>query len=96
MKKAGTFLLSAACLTTLFALPAAAGAPANNDNSVEVEKPAAAPADSDQGYRPRWADPNAKPPEPGIENDPTTFDPADVGVNTGTLSLFITPSDLRA
>jgi hypothetical protein len=91
MKKAGIFFFSAACLTTMFALPAAAGAPTNKDNSVEVEKPAAAAADTDQSYRPRWADPNAKPPEPGIENDPTTFNPADVDVNTDQLNNNISP-----
>ena len=93
MQKAGTLLLFVACLTTVLALPAAAGAPANKDNSIEVEKPAEAPADTDQGYRPRWADPNAKPPEPGIENDPTTFDPSDVGVNTDQLNNNISPID---
>ena len=93
MQKAGTLLLAVACLTTLFAPPAVAGAPATKDNSVEIEKPAAAPADTEQGYRPRWADPNAKPPEPGIENDPTTFDPADVGVNTDQLNNNISPLD---
>ena len=91
MKKAGILYLSAAFLTTAFILPAAAGAPAKNGSSVEVEKPAAAPADTDQGYRPRWADPNAKPPEPGIENDPTTFNPADVDVNTDQLNNNISP-----
>ena len=44
-----------------------------------------------QGYRPRWADPNAKPPEPGIENDPTPFDPADVDANSDTLNNNLSP-----
>ena len=59
----------------------------DDGTSLEVEKPAAVPADSDAGYRPSWANPNAKPPDPGIENDPTPFNPADVDANTDTLNI---------
>ena len=93
MLKAASPIVFAACLTALLVLPAAAGAPANNGSSVEVEKPAATPPESDQGYRPPWADPNAKPPEPGVENDPTTFNPADVDVDTDQLNNNISPID---
>jgi len=31
-----------------------------------------------EGYRPAWANPYAEPPEVGINDDPTPFDPADV------------------
>ena len=93
MRPAGLPVLAAACLTMLFAFPAAAGAPGDPANNAEVEKPAAAPIENDEGYRPRWADPNAKPPEPGIENDPTPFDPAEVDANSDTLNNNINPVD---
>jgi hypothetical protein len=85
MIKAGLRVLVAACL--MAALPIAAKAGSEGGKSIEIEKPAAAPAESDAGYRPPWADPNAKPPEPGIENDPTPFNPADVDQNTNTLDM---------
>jgi hypothetical protein len=84
MIKAGLRVLVVACLTS--ALPLAAKAGGEAGKSIEIEKPAAAPAESDAGYRPPWADPNAKPPQPGIENDPTPFNPSDVDQNTDTLS----------
>ena len=90
MKSAGLVALTVAFLLPLFPLTAAAGA-AGTGTSVEVEKPAAAPAEPEAGYRPRWADPNAKPPEPGIENDPTPFDPADVDANTDSLNNNLSP-----
>jgi hypothetical protein len=93
MRPAGLPVLAAACLTMLFTFPAAAGAPGEPANNAEVEKPAAAPIENNEGYRPRWADPNAKPPEPGIENDPTPFDPAEVGANSDTLNNNINPID---
>ena len=87
MRPAGLFVLAAACLTTLFVLPAAAGTAANQGTNAEVEKAAPPPDEGDGGgYRPRWADPNAKPSEPGVENDPTPFDPADVDANSDTLN----------
>jgi len=92
MRHAGIPVLAAACLM-MFSLPAAAGAPADQGTSAEIEKPAAAQAESGQGYRPRWANPNAKPPAPGIEEDPTPFDPADVDANSGTLGNTINDVD---
>ena len=87
MRPAGLLGLAAACLTTPFVLPAAAaGATANQGTNAEVERAAPPPDESDGGYRPRWADPNAKPSEPGVENDPTPFDPADVDANSDTLN----------
>ena len=76
-------------ITGLMALLTTGSAFGGDDGtSVEVEKPAAvAPADPDTGYRPPWADPNAAPPMPGIENDPTPFNPADVDQNTDTLNI---------
>jgi hypothetical protein len=91
MKLAGPFALTVAFLLPLFPLTATAGAGAEGGTSMEVEKPAVAPAEPEGGYRPRWADPNAKPPEPGIENDPTPFNPADVDANTDTLNNNISP-----
>ncbi|MEO8419790.1 MAG: hypothetical protein ABI457_01225 [Hyphomicrobium sp.] len=93
MRPAGLPVLTTACLTLLFAFPAATGARADPANNAEVEKPAAAPAESDAGYRPRWADPNAKPTEPGIENDPTPFNPAEVDANSDTLNNNLSPID---
>jgi hypothetical protein len=87
MKRAGLVALTVVSLLPFYPLPAAAGAGAGS----EVEKPAIEAAEPEGGYRPRWADPNAKPPQPGIENDPTTFNPADVDVNTDTLNNNISP-----
>jgi hypothetical protein len=86
MRPAGPLVLLAACLTTQYSQPARAGASAEQGTSVEVEKPAPPPVEENQGYRPRWADPDAKPPQPGIENDPTPFDPSDVDANSDTLN----------
>jgi hypothetical protein len=91
MKSAGLVALTVASLLPFYPFTAAAGAGAAGGTSMEVEKPAAAPAAPEAGYRPRWADPNAKPPEPGIENDPTPFDPADVDANTDTLNNNLSP-----
>lgn len=75
-------------LTAFAQPPARAG-----DGSVQLEREAAPPGDGEPGNRPRWADPNAAPPQPGIENDPTPFDPADVGTNADTLNNNINPLD---
>jgi hypothetical protein len=91
MKSAGLVALTVASLLPFYPFTAAAGAGAAGGTSMEVEKPAAAPAEPEAGYRPRWADPNAKPPEPGIENDPTPFDPADVDANTDSLNNNLSP-----
>jgi hypothetical protein len=85
MKPVGLFALTMASLLPFYPIAAAAGA------GTSIEKPTVAPAEPETGYRPRWADPNAKPPEPGIENDPTPFDPADVDANTDTLNNNISP-----
>lgn len=75
-------------ITGLMALlPTSAAVGADEGTSIQVEKPAAAPAEPEAGYRPPWADPNARPPQPGIENDPTPFNPADVDANTDTLNI---------
>jgi hypothetical protein len=86
MREAGLLVLSVACLITAYSLPATAGAPAEQGTSVQVEKPVPPPVENNQGYRPRWADPDAKSPEPGVENDPTPFDPSDVDANSDTLN----------
>jgi hypothetical protein len=77
MKKAGIFVLTAACAAVSFSLPAAAGA-ANQSTGDQAAEALLPPVEKDKGYRPPWADPDAKPPEPGIENDPVPFNPADV------------------
>jgi hypothetical protein len=84
MKQAGLFVVAVACSALLSAPAANAGGDAGRGG--EIEKPAPPPVESNEGYRPRWADPNAKPPEPGIENDPTPFNPADVDTNSDTLN----------
>ena len=91
MKPVGLVALTVASLLPFYPFTAAAGAGAAGGTSMEVEKPAAAPAEPEAGYRPRWADPNAKPPAPGIENDPTPFDPADVDANTDSLNNNLSP-----
>jgi hypothetical protein len=89
MKPVGLIALTMAFLLPFYPITAAAGAGTGEGTS--IEKPAVAPAEPETGYRPRWADPNAKPPEPGIENDPTPFNPADVDANTDTLNNNISP-----
>ena len=86
MRPAGLFALVAACLIALLSHSAFAGSTAEQGTSVEVEKPATPPVENNQGYRPPWANPDAKPPEPGIENDPTPFDPSDVDSNSDALN----------
>ena len=77
-----------AAITAVMALIPASGAVAAEERSdIQIEKPAGAPAEIDTGYRPRWADPNATPSLPGIENDPTPFNPSDVDANTDTLNI---------
>ena len=61
----------------------------------QVESRTAPPPESDEGYRPRWADPDAKPPEPGIENDPTPFNPADVDGNSDRSTTTINVDQCR-
>lgn len=84
MLKAGCRIAAIVGLMALF--PPCAVAGAGEERDLQVEKPANLPPDADGGYRPRWADPNAKPPQPGIENDPTPFNPADVDANSDTLN----------
>ena len=85
MMQRGLRIVAIAWLAAL--LPAGAALGANEGTSVEVEKPAATPPEPETGYRPPWANPDAKPPEPGIENDPTPFNPADVDANSDTLDM---------
>ena len=91
MKQAGLVVVAVACSALLSALAANAGG--NAGRNTEIEKPAPPPVEQDQGYRPRWADPNAKPLQPGIENDPTPFNPADVDTNSDTLNNNIDSVD---
>jgi hypothetical protein len=70
------------------ALISASGSIAGEERSnIQIERPASAPSEGETGYRPRWADPNATPSLPGIENDPTPFNPSDVDRNTDTLNI---------
>lgn len=91
MKQAGLVVVAVACSALLSALAANAGGDAGRNT--EIEKAAPPPVEQNEGYRPRWADPNAKPPEPGIENDPTPFNPADVDANSDTLGNTINNVD---
>ncbi|MEI9900943.1 MAG: hypothetical protein WDN31_13300 [Hyphomicrobium sp.] len=84
MMKWGCRVVAVAWLTAIVSTSAAIGA--EDGTNVEVEKPAATvPPETETGYRPPWADPNAKPMQPGVENDPTPFNPADVDANSDTL-----------
>ncbi len=70
-----------------FALPATAGATGQQRSETKRQNPLLPPVEKDKsGYRPPWADPDAKPPEPGIENDPVPFNPADVDSNSDGLN----------
>ena len=93
MRQAGVLVLAVVLSTAVFGFAASAGSPADQGTAAQLEKPAAAPVERDPGYRPRWADPDAKPPEPGIENDPTPFDPSEVDANSDTLNNNINPVD---
>ena len=77
MKKAGICVLTAACAAVSFSLPATAGT-ADKSAGDQAAEPMLPRVDKDKGDRPPWADPDAKPDEPGIENDPVPFNPADV------------------
>jgi hypothetical protein len=84
MRRVAVPALLAALLLTTVPLAAQEGG-----TGAEIEAPAGSPAGAEpaqQGYRPPWADPYAEPPMPGIENDPTPFDPADVDSGPSPLS----------
>jgi len=85
MLKAGFRVVAAAGLAALFPLSAAVGG--DEGTSIQIERPAGASPEPEAGYRPRWADPFAKSSQPGIENDPTPFNPADVDANSDTLDI---------
>lgn len=85
MMQRGFRVVAVAALTAL--LPTGAAIAADEGTSIQVERPAAPPPEPDVGYRPPWANPNAKPPQPGIENDPTPFDPSNVDGNSDTLNI---------
>lgn len=42
-------------------------------------------APEEEGVRPDWADPEAQPPDVGVNDDPTPFDPAKPGSNPSPL-----------
>jgi hypothetical protein len=86
MKQASLIALVVACVALPLPRAALAGDGADAGRGAQIEKPAADPVEREEGYRPRWADPYAKPPQPGIENDPTPFDPSDVDANSDTLN----------
>jgi len=78
MRRAGILVIFAACTAVICALPVAAESTGEVVVPQQVGPNPPPPEESDQGYRPPWADPYAKPPEPGIEGDPTPFNPSDV------------------
>ena len=82
MQRLGPLALVAA----LFAAFPSAFAQEGEATNAEIEAPAAQQPEPSEGYRPPWADPYAKPPMPGIENDPTPFNPADVDSGPSPLS----------
>jgi hypothetical protein len=85
MMQRGFRVVAVAALTALLPMGAAFGA--DEGTNIQVERPVPAPPEPDAGYRPPWADPNAKPSQPGIENDPTPFDPSNVDGNSDTLNI---------
>lgn len=91
MTKAGRIALAVTLiiplhLTTALVGSSQAGSSANSGTSVEVERPAGSGPENAPGYKPRWADPYAQPPMPGIDSEPTPFNPADVDTNSDPLS----------
>ena len=91
MTKAGRIALAVTLtislhLTTVLVDASRAGSSANSGTSVEIERPAGPRSEPAPGYKPRWADPNARPPMPGIDSEPTPFNPADVDTNSDPLS----------
>lgn len=91
MTKAGRIALAVTLtislpLTAALAGSSQAGSSADPGTSVEVERPVGPEPEKAPGYKPRWADPNARPPMPGIDSAPTPFNPADVDTNSDPLS----------
>lgn len=91
MTKAGRIALAVTLiiplhLTTALVGSSQAGSSVNPGTRVEVERPAGPGPENAPGYKPRWADPYAQPPMPGIDSEPTPFNPADVDTNSDPLS----------
>lgn len=86
MMQAGLRVTAVAGPTAFIPLEAMADDERGSTSS-EIGKPAAAPAESATGYRPAWANPFAKPPEPSVENDLTLFDASDVDSSTEKLAI---------
>lgn len=78
MRQAGILVFAAACMTAAFALPVAAAETAGEVLAPQQVTPNSPPPEDSDDYRPPWADPDAKPPEPGIDDDPTPFNPSNV------------------
>lgn len=49
------------------------------------DESASEPAPEEESVKPDWTDPEAQPPDVGINDDPTPFDPADVGSGSSPL-----------
>lgn len=79
MRRAGTLIFVAVCMSAICVQPAAAAEPTIQTVTPQQGQANPPPPDEgDQDYKPPWADPDAKPPEPGIDDDPTPFNPSDV------------------
>jgi hypothetical protein len=78
MRHAGILVSIAACALAMCAQPAAAAEPGTQTVAPRQVQTNPPPPDEGEDYRPPWADPDAKPPEAGIDDDPTQFNPTNV------------------
>jgi len=77
MQKLGILLSVLAILVTAQA-PFAAARERGGGRSLSLDDPRSLASPNYEGYRPAWANPYADPPEIGVNDDPTPFDPSDV------------------
>lgn len=66
-------------LSVLFAVAVVVPAVAQSELLKIPDESEIEPAPEEEGVRPEWADPEARSPDVGVNDDPTPFDPADVG-----------------
>lgn len=68
-----------ACMLAVLVLAAPLSADARDGHRERIkDDPHSLASPNYEGYRPDWANPYAEPEEPGVNDDPTPFNPADV------------------
>lgn len=78
MRTFAALLSAVATLMVVHAQAAAAGREREPFPVAEEDDPTSLASPDYDGYRPAWANPYAEPPEIGVNDDPTPFDPGDV------------------